>query len=132
MEDVFLVQRARDYQLGLQLLITMRLTKGAISAMPTEYTARILKLDLPEQDTLKNDAERCSADPGMLQAIGRGVGRQIRITRPDYPGFVAPYTVAHRPIHRPTPAGRTSCAPAPSFLKGRFDFVSITDQWRSS
>jgi phage replication-related protein YjqB (UPF0714/DUF867 family) len=62
--------------------------------MPTEYNARILKLDLPEQDTLKNDAERCSADPGMLQSIGRDVGHQVRIMRADNPGFFALYTVA--------------------------------------
>ena len=62
--------------------------------MPTEYNARILKLDLPEQDALKNDAERCSADPGMLQSIGRDVGHQVRITRADNPGFFALYTVA--------------------------------------
>jgi hypothetical protein len=68
--------------------------KGPISTMPTEYNARILKLDLPEQDTLKNDPERCSADPGMLQPIGRAVGHQVRITRADNPGFFALYTVA--------------------------------------
>ena len=64
--------------------------------MPTEYNAQILKLDLPEQDTLKNDAERCSADPGMLQSIGRDVGHQVRIKRvdADNPGFLALYTVA--------------------------------------
>jgi hypothetical protein len=49
--------------------------------MPIEYNARILKLELPEQDTLKNDAERCSADAGMLQSIGRDVGHQVRIKR---------------------------------------------------
>lgn len=64
--------------------------------MPAEYTAEILKLDLPEQDTLKKAAERCSADPGMLQSIGRAVGHQVRIKRvdPDNPGFLALYTVA--------------------------------------
>jgi phage replication-related protein YjqB (UPF0714/DUF867 family) len=72
--------------------------------MPTEYTARILKLDLPVQDTLKNEAERCSADPGMLQAIGRAVGHQVRITRPDNPGFVALYTVAQ--ANPPADSGR--------------------------
>lgn len=61
--------------------------------MPTEYNAQILKLDLPEQDTLKNDAERCSADPGMLQSIGRAVGHQVRVTRAHNPGFFALYTV---------------------------------------
>lgn len=64
------------------------------STILTEYNARILKLDLPEQDGLKNDAERCSADPGMLQSIGRDVGQQVRITRADHPGFFALYTVA--------------------------------------
>ena len=64
--------------------------------MPTKYNAQILKLDLPEQDTLKNDAERCSADPGMLQSIGRDVGHQVRIKRvdADNPGFLALYTVS--------------------------------------
>jgi phage replication-related protein YjqB (UPF0714/DUF867 family) len=62
--------------------------------MPSEYNAQILKLDLPEQDPLKNDAERCSADPGMLQSIGRALGQQVRITRADDPGFFALYTVA--------------------------------------
>jgi phage replication-related protein YjqB (UPF0714/DUF867 family) len=62
--------------------------------MPTEYQAQILKLDLPGQDTLKNDAERCSADPDMLQSIGRAVRHQVRITRTDDPRFFALYTVA--------------------------------------
>src|SRR4029453_10847627 len=62
--------------------------------MPTEYNAQILKLDLPDQDTLKNDAERCSADPGMLQSIGRAVGHQVRITRAENPGLFALYPVA--------------------------------------
>jgi phage replication-related protein YjqB (UPF0714/DUF867 family) len=62
--------------------------------MPSEYKARILKLDLPEQDSLKNDAERCSADPASLQSIGRAVGHQVRIVRTDAPGFLAIYTVA--------------------------------------
>ena len=62
--------------------------------MPTEYEAQILKLDLPEQDALKNDAERCSADPAMLQSIGRAVGHQVRIKRADNPRFFALYTVA--------------------------------------
>jgi len=62
--------------------------------MASEYDARLLKLDLPVQDTLKNDAERCSADPGMLQSIGRAVGQQVRITRADQPQFFALYTVA--------------------------------------
>src|SRR5262245_24748285 len=65
-----------------------------MSTMLTEYDAQILKLDLPEQDTLKNDAERCSADPRMLQSIGLAVGHQVRITRADNPGFSALYTVA--------------------------------------
>jgi hypothetical protein len=65
-----------------------------MSTMPTEYNAQILKLDLPEQDTLKNDAERCSADPGMLQSIGRAVRHQVRITQADDPAFFALYTVA--------------------------------------
>jgi len=64
--------------------------------MPTEYNAQVLKLDLPEQETLKNDAERCSADPGTLQSIGSAVGHQVRITRTDAnnPGLFALYTVA--------------------------------------
>ncbi|MCA1601605.1 MAG: hypothetical protein LC776_08180, partial [Acidobacteria bacterium] len=62
--------------------------------MPTEYEARILKLDLPEQDALKNDPERCSADPAMLESIGRAVKHQVRIKRADDPRFVALYTVS--------------------------------------
>src|SRR5262245_33268462 len=61
--------------------------------MPTEYDAQILKLRLPEQDALKNDAERCSADPTMLSPLGRAVGQQVRIKRKDVPGFFALYTV---------------------------------------
>jgi phage replication-related protein YjqB (UPF0714/DUF867 family) len=60
--------------------------------MPTGYDAQILKLDLPEQEALKNDAERCSADPAMLESIGRAVGHQVRIRAAD-PGFVALFTV---------------------------------------
>lgn len=62
--------------------------------MPTEYQAHILKLDLPAQESLKNDAERCSADPVQLQSIGRAVGQQVRIVRADLPGYFAAYTVA--------------------------------------
>ena len=57
--------------------------------MPTEYTAQILKLRLPEQEELKNESERCSADPTMLESIGRAIGQQVRITRSDSPNFVA-------------------------------------------
>jgi phage replication-related protein YjqB (UPF0714/DUF867 family) len=57
------------------------------------YDARILKLRLPEQDSLKNDAERCSADPASLASIGRAVGQQVRIRRRDDPRFVAVFTV---------------------------------------
>ncbi len=60
--------------------------------MPTEYTAQILKLRLPEQDELKNDLERCSADPAMLESIGRSLGQQVRIKRRDDPRFFAVYT----------------------------------------
>ena len=62
-------------------------------AAPTEYDARILKLRLPEQGSLKNEPERCSADPLALAAIGRAVGQQVRITRTDDARFVAVYTV---------------------------------------
>ena len=55
------------------------------------FHARILKLRLPEQDSLKNAAERCSADPVSLASIGRAVGEQVRIKRTD--DFVAAYTV---------------------------------------
>ena len=61
--------------------------------MPIEYDAQILKLRLPEQDELKNDAECCSADPAALNSIGRTVGHQIRIEREDDPRFFALYTV---------------------------------------
>jgi hypothetical protein len=47
------------------------------------YDGRILKLRLPEQDLLKNDAERCSADPAGMASIGCAVGRQVRIRRRD-------------------------------------------------
>ena len=61
--------------------------------MPTEYTAQILKLRLPEQDELKNDSERCSADPAKLESIGRSIGQQVRIKRSDDDsGFVALFT----------------------------------------
>ena len=60
--------------------------------MPTEYSAQILKLR-PEQDDLKNESERCSADPATLKSIGRSIGQQVRITRSDSPNFVALYTV---------------------------------------
>src|SRR5215475_5375525 len=57
------------------------------------YDARILQLRLPEQDSLKNAAERCSADPVSLTNIGRAVGQQVRIKRRDDSRFVAVYTV---------------------------------------
>jgi phage replication-related protein YjqB (UPF0714/DUF867 family) len=60
------------------------------------YDARILKLRLPEQDSLKKAAERCSADPVSLTNIGRAVGQQVRIKRGDDPRFVAVYTVNQR------------------------------------
>jgi phage replication-related protein YjqB (UPF0714/DUF867 family) len=61
--------------------------------MPTEYSAQILKLRVPEQDDLKNESERCSANPATLKSIGRSIGQQVRITRSDSPNFVALYTV---------------------------------------
>ena len=61
--------------------------------MPIAYTAQIRKLRLPEQDGLKNESERCSADPLMLASIGRSLGEQVRIQRSDRSGFVALYTV---------------------------------------
>jgi len=60
---------------------------------PTKYDAQILKLRLPEQDALKNDAERCSADLRALNSVGCAVGQQVRITRKDDPRFIALYTV---------------------------------------
>ena len=60
--------------------------------MATEFDARILKLRLPEQDELQNEPERCSADPAMLNSIGRLIGQQVRISRKES-GFVALYTV---------------------------------------
>lgn len=57
--------------------------------MQTEYAARILKLRLPEQNT----PERCSADPCMLETIGRSVGEQVRIKRNDDSRFFALYTI---------------------------------------
>ena len=62
--------------------------------MATEYQAQILQLDLPAQESLRNDAERCSADPVQLLSIGRAVGQQVRIVRADEPGYFALYTVA--------------------------------------
>ena len=61
--------------------------------MPTEYIAQILELQLPEQNELKNQSERCSADPTMLKSIDRAIGQQVRITRSGKPNFVAVYTV---------------------------------------
>jgi hypothetical protein len=61
--------------------------------MPTEYAAQILELRLPEQNDLKKESERCSADPVKLESIGRSIGQQIRITRRDDSGFIALYTV---------------------------------------
>jgi phage replication-related protein YjqB (UPF0714/DUF867 family) len=61
--------------------------------MPTEYTAEISKLRLPEQDDLKNESEGCSANPTTLKSIGREIGQQVRITRSNVPNFVAVYTV---------------------------------------
>ena len=37
--------------------------------MPTEYTAQILQLLLPEQNDLKDKSERCSADPVKLESM---------------------------------------------------------------
>jgi hypothetical protein len=61
--------------------------------MPTEYDVQMLKLRLPEQSALKNDAERGSADPVVLNSLGRAVGHQVRITQKDKPRFIALYTV---------------------------------------
>jgi len=61
--------------------------------LPTRYDAQISQLRLPEQDVLKNDAERCSADPRAMNALGRAIGHQVRITRKDDSRFVALYTV---------------------------------------
>ena len=61
--------------------------------MSTEYTAQILKLQLPEQEDLKNASERCSANPATLNSIGRAIGQQVRITQRDSPNFVAVFTV---------------------------------------
>jgi len=63
------------------------------AAVPGEYDARVLKLRLPEQESIKNDAERCSADPVSVASIGRAVGQQVRIRRRDDPRFVALYTI---------------------------------------
>ena len=61
--------------------------------MQTEYAARVLKLRLPGQNTLTSAPERCSADPVMLETIGRSIGEQVRINRKDDSRFVALYTV---------------------------------------
>jgi phage replication-related protein YjqB (UPF0714/DUF867 family) len=60
--------------------------------MPTEYSAQILKLRVPEQDDLKNESELCSANPATLKSIGRSLGQQVRISR-DNTNFVALFTV---------------------------------------
>ena len=70
-----------------------KVEKRQQKTMRTEYTAQIRKLRLPEQDELKNESERCSADPVMLESIGRALGQQVRIKRSDESGFVALYTV---------------------------------------
>ena len=61
--------------------------------MQTEYAARVLKLRLPGQKKLTSAPERCSADPVMLETIGRSIGEQVRINRKDDSRFVALYTV---------------------------------------
>src|SRR5438046_2410924 len=78
-KDEHVFQNQRKTQLGI--------------IMPTEYAARILKLRLPEQNALKNTPERCSADPVMLETIGRSVGEQVRIKRNDDSRFFALYTI---------------------------------------
>jgi phage replication-related protein YjqB (UPF0714/DUF867 family) len=70
-----------------------RSTHSALDCVLSEYEARLLKLRLPEQNVLKNASERCSADPGKLETVGRSVGEQIRIKRKDDPRFFAVYTV---------------------------------------
>ena len=80
---------------------SIRLPTQPTIIMLSEYTAQILKLRLPEQDELKNESERCSADPVMLESIGRALGQQVRVKRSDGSGFVALYTV-NRPIRKPT------------------------------
>jgi phage replication-related protein YjqB (UPF0714/DUF867 family) len=77
--------------------------------LPTRYDGQILQLQLPEQDALKNAAERCSADPRALNALGRAVGQQVRITRKDDPRFFALYTVkeANPPADLNDPARAT-------------------------
>jgi phage replication-related protein YjqB (UPF0714/DUF867 family) len=71
-----------------------------MSTMATGYQTEILELDLPAQESLKNNQERCSADPRQLRSIGRAVGQQVRIVRADRPGYFALYTVA-----QPNPPG---------------------------
>jgi hypothetical protein len=60
--------------------------------MPTEYPAQILELRLSEQDDLKNESERCSANPATLRSIGRSIGQQVRIIR-NNTNFVALFAV---------------------------------------
>jgi phage replication-related protein YjqB (UPF0714/DUF867 family) len=67
-------------------------TYAAFGSLSPEFEARILKLRLPEQDALKNAPERCSADPVMLESIGRCIGQQVRIRRRDDPRFAALFT----------------------------------------
>jgi hypothetical protein len=52
--------------------------------MPTEYAAQILQLRLPGQDDLKNESERCSADP-ITQKGDRGGERQSGLDRTSDP-----------------------------------------------
>jgi phage replication-related protein YjqB (UPF0714/DUF867 family) len=75
--------------------------------MSAEYEAQILKLRLPAQNALKNEAERCSADPLTLESIGRSLGQQVRIKRRDDPSFFALYTVkiANPDADRSDPGG---------------------------
>jgi phage replication-related protein YjqB (UPF0714/DUF867 family) len=70
----------------------------------TSIRARILNLRLPEQDSLRNEAERCSADPASLASIGRGVGHQVRIRRADVDHVVAVYTVSQANPDNPSRA----------------------------
>jgi phage replication-related protein YjqB (UPF0714/DUF867 family) len=78
------------------------------------YDARILKLRLPEQGSLRNEAERCSADPASLASIGRAVRQQVRIRRTDIDHFVAVYTV-----FQPNPDDRSRADVVRTGLTGR-------------
>jgi phage replication-related protein YjqB (UPF0714/DUF867 family) len=100
--------------MSLANLVPSTTVSTQTSAAAKHYDAHLLRVRLPEQDAIKNEPERCSADPVALAAAGRAVGQQVRITRRDDARFVAVFTVsepnpddpAHLDVVRTGQAGR--------------------------